>query len=289
MCDRFRVRPGFGLGKEPAAIDPLSAIGLVDDEDIVLDRAALLLAAADRQEASAELAAATGYLEALLVRLKAAARQHAGDTPAAHADALVTLLADSEGFSGDEDDYDAPENSDLLAVLRRRRGIPISLSILYVSLARAMGWRADILGLPGHVLVAIGSRAGHVLVDPFADGRPVDARGVKAIVVRALGRQTTVTAAHVEPLGNRAILVRLLMNQASRARRSGDAPRALTLYRRMTLVAPDRSSLWWERARLERLAGDIDAARRSLAAMRETTHDPIVAGRIRAAVEALAR
>jgi regulator of sirC expression with transglutaminase-like and TPR domain len=201
----------------------------------------------------------------------------------------VALLADSEGFTGDGESYDSPDNADLIAVLRRRLGIPISLSILYVALARRMGWQADILGLPGHVLVAIGSRTSHVLIDPFADGRPVDAAGVKAIVERALGRQTIVSAAHVEPLGNRAILVRLLMNQASRARRSGDAPRALTLYRRMTLIAPDLSSLWWERARLERLAGDIEAARRSLAAMRETTHDPVVAGRIRAAVEALAR
>ena len=266
----------------------------MDDEDIALDLAALLLAAADRQEGKAELAAAHSYLESLAARLKSdpstfAARPFAAYTPAAQADALVALLADSEGYTGDDETYDAPENADLLAVLKRRRGLPITLSILYVALARRMGWQADILGLPGHVLVAIGSPTARILLDPFADGRPVDATGIKTIVQRALGRQTSVIPTHIEPLTNRETLVRLLTNQASRARRAGDAPRALTLYRRMTFIAPDLSTLWWERARLERVAGDIEAARRSLAAMRETTHDPIVAGRIRAAVAALTR
>jgi hypothetical protein len=79
------------------------------------------------------------------------------------------------------------------------------------------------------------------------------------------------------------------MNQASRARQSGDIPRALTLYRRLTLVAPAMSALWWERARLEQLSGDTGGARRSLAAMRETTRDPALSDRIRQAYEALAR
>lgn len=261
----------------------------MDDEDIALDRSALLLAAADRQEGKADLAAAHAYLDSLAARLKPESRNFSARTAASQADALVTLLADSEGFTGDTETYDAPENADLLAVIKRRRGLPISLAILYVALARRMGWQADILGLPGHVLVSLGTPSARILIDPFADGRLVDATGVKAIIERALGRQAKVEPQHVEPLGNRETLVRLLMNQASRARRAGDAPRALTLYRRMTLIAPDHSTLWWERARLERVAGDIEAARRSLAAMRETTHDPIVAGRIRAAVAALAR
>lgn len=271
--------------KEKPAIDPLAAIGLVDDEEIALDRAALSLAAADRQDGKGgELAAALTTMDSLAARLKPTAR-----TTAAQADALVTLLADTEGFTGDDESYDAPENADLLLVLKRKRGLPIALSILYVALARRMGWQAEIIGLPGHVLVALGGETDRLLLDPFADGRPVDAAGVKAIVERALGRQAQVEPAHVAPLANREILIRLVMNQASRARKNGDAPRALTLYRRMTLIAPDLSSLWWEQARLERLAGDIEAARRSLAAMRETTHDPVVAGRIRAAVAALAR
>jgi hypothetical protein len=57
----------------------------------------------------------------------------------------------------------------------------------------------------------------------------------------------------------------------------------------MTLVAPAMPALWWERARLERLAGDTVAARGSLAAMLETTRDPVLVSRIQAAVDALTR
>ena len=57
----------------------------------------------------------------------------------------------------------------------------------------------------------------------------------------------------------------------------------------MTAFAPGFSGLWWERARLEQLLGKLGAARASLAAMAETTHDGAVRTRITAAMAALAR
>jgi regulator of sirC expression with transglutaminase-like and TPR domain len=92
-----------------------------------------------------------------------------------------------------------------------------------------------------------------------------------------------------EPMSNRQMLVRLITNQASRARSAGDTRRALKLYERMTLIAPRLTSLWWERARLEQLLGHNVAARASLTAMLETTHEPALARRIQAALAALAR
>ncbi len=265
-----------------AKLDALAAIGCLDDEEIPLDVAALELAAADRSRAD---------LSAPLARLAGlAARLPEGLTgSAARGAALADLLAGAEGFSGDTDDYDAPRNADLLSVLSRRRGLPIALAILYVGLARRVGWRAQVLALPGHVLVAIGGEADMALVDPFHDGIPVDGERLSGLVAAALGRGQPVKPEHAALIDNRETLVRLVMNQAGRARQAGDHPRALTLYRRLTLVAPLLPALWWERARLEQLSGDLDAARRSLAAMRETTHDPALEERIRAACEALAR
>ena len=85
------------------------------------------------------------------------------------------------------------------------------------------------------------------------------------------------------------MLVRLLSNQAARARRAGDLDRALTLHERMTSFAPSFTGLWWERARLEQLLGHARTARASLGAMLETTRDPALRSRIRAALDALAR
>jgi regulator of sirC expression with transglutaminase-like and TPR domain len=252
-------------------MDPLAAIGCQDDADIRLDLAALELAAADRVRA--DLAPSIAFLESLARRLDAPI-----SGSAARAEALSALLAQSEHFTGDAEEYDAPRNADMLSVLERRRGLPIALAILYVALARRVGWQARVLGLPGHVLVAVGGEADMALIDAFHHGRIIDAETLPP----AQGQGIVL-------LDNRETLVRLVVNQASRARKAGEDARALTLYRRLTLVAPALPALWWERARLERLAGDKEAARRSLAAMRETTHDPELETRIRAAYEALAR
>ncbi|WP_448581969.1 SirB1 family protein [Thermaurantiacus sp.] len=265
--------------------DSLAAIGLLDEADIALDDSALVLAAADRPRP--DLGRARALLAGLAHRLSTLAEGASGT--AARAEALVTLLAQDEGFSGDTLTYDAPENADFLALLKRRRGLPVTLAILYVGLARRLGWTATPVALPGHVIVRLGGTADSVLLDPFAGGRTLGAAGVEMLIARALGRQARPELRHLEPLSNRDTLVRLVSNQAVRARKAGDLARARTLAERLTLIAPASADLWWERARLEQLAGDKAAARRSLSSMRETTRDPAVLKRIRAAEDALAR
>ena len=86
---------------------------------------------------------------------------------------------------------------------------------------------------------------------------------------------------------NRAVLVRLLQNQASRAEQSGKGRRARELYTRMTVVAPAYPHAWWERARLELVDHRIAAARGSLGAMLEITRDPEVRRRVTETLDAL--
>jgi regulator of sirC expression with transglutaminase-like and TPR domain len=265
--------------------DPLIALGLADEEDIALDDAALVLAAADHPRT--DLAKPRLLLESYADRLRALAR--GAPESALRADALTRLLAVEEGFTGDSETYDAAENADFLALLRRRRGLPITLAILYVGLARRLGWQAAPIGLPGHVIVRVGGAADPVLLDPFTRGRTLGAAGLEMLVARALGRHSRPETRHLAPLSNREALVRLLSNQAMRARKGGDLARALVLTRRLTQIAPGMRDLWWERARLEQLAGDKPAARASLSAMRETTRDPAILKRIRAAEDALTR
>lgn len=247
----------------PATLD---AIGCLDDEDIHLDLAAIDLAAADR--ADPDLATPIAMMEALSNRLDR------GVTAATdRAEALSALLAGREGFRGAREDYDSPANADLISVLERRRGLPVALSILYVALARRAGWQAHVLGLPGHVLMALGSGIPGeepVVIDPFDRGALVDTGLIPA--ARASAR-----------LDNRETLVRLVMNQITRAEAGGKGDRALTLLRRLTRIAPAMPQLWWERARLEQAAGNLDAARYALAAMGETTRDPVLIRRIMAA------
>ena len=93
---------------------------------------------------------------------------HDVGTPAGHADALAAVLAGEFRFVRDTETYDDRANADLISVLERRRGLPVSLSILWVAIARRLGWGADVLDVPGHVLVMIGAEAAPVIVDPVA-------------------------------------------------------------------------------------------------------------------------
>ncbi len=260
-------------------------LGLLDDAAIDLADAALACSGADRP--LDDLAPVRARVAGLAARLLANAS--GVRTSAARGRLLAALLSGREGLSGDTEDYDNPDNADLARVFERGRGLPVTLSLLYAALARRVGWRADVLNVPGHVIIAIGSEGDRVLLDPYDGGRQIDARGLATIVARVAGRNAVPLAEHLEAMSNRDVLVRLQSNIAARARRAGDIPRALEVTVRMTDIAPRLTGMWWERARLEQQLGFVSAARASLAAMLETTTDRKIRGRIASAMASLAR
>ena len=263
--------------------DELAHLGLLEDEAIGLDASALEIAALDHPGTSLDpYVDLLGEITERLVAVGGDARSAAG-----RAAVLADVIAGEFGFTGDHDSYDDPDNADLIRVMDRRRGLPVSLAILYVAAARRLGWSADALNTPGHVLVRIGSETEPVLIDPFNGGAVVAPPQLAALLTRMLGPGTAPTVEHLSPLSNRSVLVRLLMNQATRAESAGRGERALALYTRMTLVAPSNGHGWWERARLELMRGDVGDARASLSAMLEVTREPGLRAHIFAALDAL--
>lgn len=259
-------------------------LGLVDDDEIELDLAALEIAALDHP--GVILDPYLNLLDDLAERADEAG--HSALSALSKANILASVIGDDEGFAGDRDDYDNPANADMIDVLDRRRGLPVALSILYVATARKIGWAADALNTPGHVLVRIGPEQDPVLIDPFAGGTAVDGRQLAALLQRVLGGSGAVAPEFLSPMSNRMILVRLLMNQATRAESSRQVERALALYERITTIAPSHAHGWWERARLEAMLGRPDGARTSLTAMLEVTRDPQLRAHVSAALDGLA-
>lgn len=246
----------------------IETLGLLDDDEIELDHAALVLSELDHD--GVELEPYLTLIADIGARLEHFAE---AETPEAQGEALAQVFHHEFGFAGDTESYDAPLNADLIRVLDRRRGLPVSLSLLYVAAARRMGWAAWVTNTPGHVLVRIGEGPA-CLIDPFHGGAPVSSERLATLLYGALGPTGRPGPEHVAPLSNRAVLARLLLNQATRAERGGDPLRALTIYDRMTTVAPDNGEGWWELARLQLQMHDVDAARHSLSAMLEVTRDP---------------
>lgn len=259
----------------------LTRLGLIEEDEIVLDEAALSLALIDHP--AMDLTPHHDLLDAMETRLDLLGRD--AETSAERAEALAAVLSGEFRFTGDVQTYDDPANADLISVLDRRRGLPVSLSILWVAIARRLGWRADVLDVPGHVLVVVGADATPVIVDPFGGGVRVGAERLVALLAGSAGSGPAVT--HVAAMPNRAVLVRLIQNQASRAEQAGEGRRTLELYIRMTTIAPSYPHAWWERARLELVGHDIPSARRSLGAILEVTRDPEVRRRVSETLEGL--
>jgi regulator of sirC expression with transglutaminase-like and TPR domain len=168
------------------------------EAEIPVDLAALLIAA----HADPDL-----EVDDQLARLDAVAAGCASPT----LDGLVRHLFVDLGFAGDRSRYYDPRNSYLHCVLERRRGIPITLAVLALSVGRRLGVPLDGVGMPGHFLLR--DRVDHdVFVDPFAGGAVLDRHGCRRAFRAVQGDDVPFDDAYLEPVGAHAILARMLAN-----------------------------------------------------------------------------
>ena len=84
--------------------------------------------------------------------------------------ALKSVLVSEYGYSGDTVSYDSLQNANLIQVIDRRKGLPITLGIIYIHAARAQGWDIDGLNFPGHFLLRIEDGVKRTIFDPFNGG-----------------------------------------------------------------------------------------------------------------------
>ncbi|MGW3622821.1 transglutaminase family protein [Streptomyces sp. NPDC000880] len=208
--------------------------------------------------------------------------------PHAWASALAELLGDRCDFRGTPGDYQRLESSLLHEVLRRRRGLPILLSVVWIEVARRAGAPVYGVALPGHFVVGFGDPHEQVLVDPFAGGRLLTGPDTELLVTGATGAPldpSMLTPA--DPLG---VVVRILNNirawAATRPERSDVALWAVDL----SLLLPshparlryERAQLLVQRGEFARGAAELDAYADVVAAVDEGAADAIK-GRARAA------
>lgn len=126
--------------------------------------------------------------------------------------ALALYLAGRAGFEGNVIAYDDPRNSFLNDVLVRRTGIPITLSIIYVAVARRLGLEAYGIGLPGHFITGIATGGERVLIDLFHGGATLSAADCARLVQETTGYEGPLDPQWLEPAPPISILARLLNN-----------------------------------------------------------------------------
>lgn len=203
--------------------DAFAALTQGADASIDLARAAIAIGRVVTPDVDTD--ATLAALEALAGRVRSGAGADAA-SPSDIVERMRAVLFREEGFSGDRDDYYHPLNSCLHAVVERRRGMPILLSVLFIEVAGRAGLEVHGVGAPGHFLVKYRDGAGERFLDPFHGGREVPADGLRAAVDQALGGRGSADA-YLEAVTKRQILSRILTNLKGSLLRRGEIAQAL--------------------------------------------------------------
>ncbi len=252
---RMSVGPREGMlrsgGMEPSP-GLLRFAEVVARDDIALDHAALLIGAWDYPARDVEL-----YRDQLdAIASYAAPEVSRASGGIGRARAISDCLFERLGFCGNTDDYYDPRNSFLSEVLDRRTGIPISLSVLYLEVARRVGILAQGVNFPGHFLVRVAIEDAWLFLDPFSNGRALTPSDLEALL-----RKTTTPDAVLEPsviaaATKRQIVARMLVNLAGIYGRNGDLPRSLDVLERLAILEPSNPRIARDLAQLrERVDG----------------------------------
>lgn len=126
---------------------------------------------------------------------------------------LHCVLFEEGGLCGNTEDYYNPANSYLPAVLATKKGLPITLSLIYKIVAERLGLRTWGVGLPGHFLVAVEDGPEQLmLIDTFAGGRVLTRSEAHARLQELFGPEMEWTEDMLKPASNRHWLTRILQN-----------------------------------------------------------------------------
>ncbi|MDO5624555.1 MAG: tetratricopeptide repeat protein [Pseudomonadota bacterium] len=236
------------------------------DEHLPLLEAAVSLAQDEYPELDVQQVLAE--VDHLAARLKRRVSPHAD--PLVRLRALEQLFFKELGFAGNVNDYYNPDNSYLHIVLHTRRGIPISLAVLWLELAQGLGLAAEGVGFPGHFLVQVNLNEGRVVIDPFTGqslGRAELRERIEELHPHLAPSPNgdMPLALYLRPSSPRQILARMLHNLQDIHRAQQDWPRLVQVQDRLIALLPEAWHEYRDRGLALAELGDHDRARADLA------------------------
>ncbi len=213
-----------------------------DEASLELDRAALLIAAESYPSLDVE-----HYLRQLD---ELAAQARANDTP--HASPVTRLLRLNDlmygewGFHGNTEDYYDARNSFFNEVLDRLTGIPITLSVVYMEVARRLGLPLVGVGMPGHFIVKYQPKDAEddeLFIDPFNEGRLLSEEDCFRMVLQMYQGRVVFERRLLDAVTKRQILARMLQNLKGIYARAHDHAKTLSAIERVMLIHPAAEEL----------------------------------------------
>lgn len=234
--------PGPVPFEAPTALDFFAAL-VADDASLPLLEAAVAVAQDEWPELDVQ--GVLAQVDALAERLRRRLPQDAA--PLQRLRLLNIYFFEELGFAGNVNDYHDPHNSLLPAVLQTRRGIPLTLALVYMEFATQIGLRAQGISFPGHFLVKLRLPGGEVIIDPFSgrsltrealEERLAPLRGHGQGPGDAGGAGELPLGLLLQPAAGREIIERLLRNLKDIYYRARDLPRLAAVLRRLVVLRP---------------------------------------------------
>jgi regulator of sirC expression with transglutaminase-like and TPR domain len=156
--------------------------------------------------------------------------------------ALNTVLFKELGFEGNRAEYYDPQNSFLNDVIARKRGIPISLSVLYMEVARRVGLSLAGVGFPGHFLVKYQAGDNEIIIDVFNKGEILAREDLDQLLQQLYRGQVSYQPDFVAALGKRDILRRMLNNLKLIYLGKGEPLKALPVLDQLLILDPSAAN-----------------------------------------------
>jgi regulator of sirC expression with transglutaminase-like and TPR domain len=257
-----------------------------EDERIDLVRAALTIARTDYPNLDASVYCSR--IEELAQRVKRLVPD-LGD-PFASIAALNQVLFEEEGFRGNRDDYYDVRNSFLNDVLDRKLGIPITLAVVYMEVARRVGFPLVGVGMPGHFLLKHYDVEGReILIDPFNRGGIITATDCQRRLDEIYGGQMPLQPEFLIGVSRRQVLVRMLNNLRSIYLSVRNFRKALSIVDLILAIYPRSPEDVKQRALLRWSVGQIRGALADLEDYLKMSPDASDADEIRQTAMALRR
>lgn len=173
---------------------------------------------------------------------------------------LNRMMFAEEGFKGDADNYYDPQNSFLNRVLERKKGIPITLSLVYSEVGCLAGFPVHGIALPGHFIVGLFHEAGTLYIDPFNQGEVLAERECRKMIEVRFGREAAGDASWSNPAGKKTILKRMLRNLKAIYHHSGHDLQALEMIQWILAIDPDAPAELKQRGLLYEAMGNFASA-----------------------------
>jgi len=231
----------------PTALDYFGSLVRSDEAFPLLEAAASL---AQDEYPELDVQQVLGDVDQLLARLKR--RLPADAAPLARLRALNQFFFHDLNFGGNVNDYYDPDNSYLNAVLRTRRGIPISLAVLWMELAQGLGLEARGVSFPGHFMLKVTLPKGQVVIDPFT-GKSLSREELSERIEPykrssgLVGDFDVPLGLYLQPASPREIIGRMLRNLKEVHQAQEDWQRVIAVQDRLVALLPNAWSEYRDR------------------------------------------